>query len=178
MFSHIPKEEKKKRSCSLCMCRFLLGSHDARKHPQIHTLAWPSLRRTHSRGIPLQHVALDDNPCFPLSCQLNYNMCHWVNLSQEAFREKLWRERELGNHFAHLWRLEDDFKTVYLWSKVVCLFCFVLMRSWDASDCVLGVFGKVLMRRGAWTWFREVWTCSAKSSWVLNYFFTKNKIKL
>jgi hypothetical protein len=81
-------------------------------------------------------------------------------------------------------------KHIYLWRKVVCLFCFVctdeihptrmlqiaflvsLESSWhlsmkegclfvlfrlywwdppnqDASDCVLGLFGKLLMRRGA-----------------------------
>jgi len=39
------------------------------------------------------------------------------------------------------------------------------MRS--ASDHVLGVFGKLLMRRrGAWAWFHGVWTCGAK---VLEY---------
>jgi len=38
---------------------------------------------------------------------------------------------------------------------------------WDASDCVLGVFGKLLTRRGAWAWFPGVWTCS--SAKVLEY---------
>jgi hypothetical protein len=50
------------------------------------------------------------------------------------------------------------------------LFCFAVMRdplNWDASDCVLGVFGKLMMmRRGAWAWFHDVWTCGAK---VLEY---------
>jgi hypothetical protein len=42
------------------------------------------------------------------------------------------------------------------------LFCFVAMRSTNASDRVLGVFGK-LSRRGAWAWtFHDVWTCGAK----------------
>jgi hypothetical protein len=27
---------------------------------------------------------------------------------------------------------------------------------WDASDHVLGVFAKLLRRRGAWAWFHEV----------------------
>jgi hypothetical protein len=31
---------------------------------------------------------------------------------------------------------------------------------------VLGVFGKFSTRRGAWAWFNDVWTCSAK---VLEY---------
>ncbi len=43
--------------------------------------------------------------------------------------------------------------------------CFVLYlwdpRNQDASDCVLGLFGKLLMRRGAWAWFYDVWTCGA-----------------
>jgi hypothetical protein len=47
-----------------------------------------------------------------------------------------------------------------------------------ASDRVLGVFGKLWMRRGASTWFHDVWTCGAKSSWILNDFFTENWIKL
>ncbi len=49
------------------------------------------------------------------------------------------------------------------------LFCFVVMRSTElgcASDRVLGYFGKLSMRRGAWAWFHGVWTCSAK---VLDY---------
>jgi hypothetical protein len=46
--------------------------------------------------------------------------------------------------------------------------CFVVMRSTilGCLDCVLGVFGKLLMRRGAWAWFHDVWTCGAK---VLDY---------
>ncbi len=58
------------------------------------------------------------------------------------------------------------------------MFCFAVMRSTDASDCVLGVFGKLLTRRGAWAWFHDVWTCAAK---VLEYWMIsslKIKIKL
>ncbi len=60
---------------------------------------------------------------------------------------------------------------IYLWRKVVCLFvCFVLYwwesPNQDVSDCVLGLIGKLLRRRGAWAWFHEVWTCRAK---VLEY---------
>jgi hypothetical protein len=36
----------------------------------------------------------------------------------------------------------------------------------DASDHVLGVFGKLLTRRGAWAWFHNVYTRGAK---VLGY---------
>jgi hypothetical protein len=50
------------------------------------------------------------------------------------------------------------------------------MRSTDASDCVVGVFGKLLTRRGAWDWFHDVWTCDAK---VLEYWMISSlKIKL
>jgi hypothetical protein len=31
---------------------------------------------------------------------------------------------------------------------------------------MFGVFGKLSMRRAAWAWFYDVWTCSAK---VLKY---------
>ncbi len=49
---------------------------------------------------------------------------------------------------------------IYLWSKLVCLFC---LYRWDppnqdASDRVLGLFGKLSTRRGAWAWFHGVWT--------------------
>jgi hypothetical protein len=50
-----------------------------------------------------------------------------VSLSQlvtRGFWGANFAEIKLGNHFAFLWRLEDDFKTIYLRSKVVCLFCF------------------------------------------------------
>ncbi len=69
---------------------------------------------------------------------------------------------------------------VYLWSKVVCLFCFVLYLwdslNWDASDGILGLFGRFLRRRGASTWFHGVWTCGAK---VFEYWMISSlKIKL
>ncbi len=48
--------------------------------------------------------------------------------------------------------------------------CFVLQLgdppNEDTSDCVLGVFGKLWTRRGAWAWFHDVWTCGEK---VLEY---------
>jgi hypothetical protein len=31
-----------------------------------------------------------------------------------------------------------------------------------ASDCVLAVFEKLSMRRGAWAWFHDVSTCGPK----------------
>ncbi len=46
----------------------------------------------------------------------------------------------------------------------------------DASDRILGLFGKLLTRRGAWAWFHDVWTCDAK---VLEYWMISLlKIKL
>jgi len=36
----------------------------------------------------------------------------------------------------------------------------------DASDRILGLFGKLSRRWGALAWFHEVWTCGAK---VLEY---------
>jgi hypothetical protein len=55
---------------------------------------------------------------------------------------------------------------VYLWSKVVCLF-FPVLYWWDppnqdASDCVLGLFGKLSRRRGALAWFHGIWTSDVK----------------
>ncbi len=48
--------------------------------------------------------------------------------------------------------------------------------NWDASDCVLGLFGKLSRRRGALAWFHGVWTCGAK---VLEYWMISTlKIKL
>jgi hypothetical protein len=48
--------------------------------------------------------------------------------------------------------------------------------NWDASDHVLAVFEKLWMRRGAWAWFHDVWTCGPK---VLEYWMISSlKIKL
>ncbi len=70
----------------------------------------------------------------------------------------------------HLWPRE-----IYLWRKfcLFVLFCFVLfcLYFWDppnrdASDCVLGLFGKLSRRRGASPWFHGIWTCNVE---VLEY---------
>jgi hypothetical protein len=48
--------------------------------------------------------------------------------------------------------------------------------NWDASDHVLGLFGKLSTRRGVWAWFHGVWTCGAK---ILEYWMISSlKIKL
>ncbi len=55
-------------------------------------------------------------------------------------------------------------------SVFVCfvLFCLYLgdPPNWDASDHILGLFGKLLRRRGALAWFHGVWTCGVE---VLEY---------
>jgi hypothetical protein len=60
------------------------------------------------------------------------------------------------------------------------LFCFVCTYEihWtgDASDCILGLFGKLSRRRGASAWFHGVWTCGVE---VLEYWMISSlKIKL
>ncbi len=58
------------------------------------------------------------------------------------------------------------------------LFCLYLSNppNRNASNRILGLFGKLSMRRGAWAWFHEVWTCGAK---VLEYWIIFSlKIKL
>jgi len=69
---------------------------------------------------------------------------------------------------------------IYLWRKVVWLFCFVLYQwdppNQDASDCILGLFGKLSRRTGASAWFHGVWTCGVE---VLEYWMISSlKIKL
>jgi hypothetical protein len=53
------------------------------------------------------------------------------------------------------------------------LFCFVLYclylwdpLNWYASNYVLGLFGKLLRRRGTLAWFHGIWTCDVE---VLEY---------
>jgi hypothetical protein len=56
-------------------------------------------------------------------------------------------------------------QSIYEGRLFVCFVLFVPMRSiqlGDASD--LGLFGKLLRRRGAVAWFHGIWTCCAKIS--------------
>jgi hypothetical protein len=69
---------------------------------------------------------------------------------------------------------------IYVWRKVVffVLFCLYLRDplNRDASDHVLGLFGKLLRRRGALAWFHGTWTWDAK---VFEYWMIFSlKIKL
>jgi len=59
-------------------------------------------------------------------------------------------------------------KKIYLWSKVIFLFCLYLWDApnQDASDCVLDLFWKLSRRRGASAWFHGIWTCGVE---VLDY---------
>ncbi len=50
---------------------------------------------------------------------------------------------------------------IYLWSKVIRLYLWDPPNR-DASDCVLGLFGKLSRKMGASAWFHGVWTCGAK----------------
>jgi hypothetical protein len=59
--------------------------------------------------------------------------------------------------------------------------CFVLYLwdplNWDASNHLLGLFGKLSRRRGAWAWFHDVWTCGAKVleyEWFLHWKLNQN----
>ncbi len=60
------------------------------------------------------------------------------------------------------------------------MFCFVLYwwepPNWDASDCILGLFGKFWRMRGASAWFHGIWNCGVE---VLEYWMISSlKIKL
>jgi hypothetical protein len=56
---------------------------------------------------------------------------------------------------------------VYLWSKVVYLFCFTHEIHWTG---ILGLFGKLSRRRGASAWFHGIWTCRVKvhEYWIIS----------
>jgi hypothetical protein len=61
--------------------------------------------------------------------------------------------------------------------RLFVLFCsYEIHQTGVFSECVLGVFGKLLTRSSAWAWFHDVWTCRAK---VLEYWMMSSlKIKL
>ncbi len=110
--------------------------------------------------------------------------CPWFCLEQLHFYTQ---HLPLQQYFSHLELL------MYCWPSLThlsmkegslfVLFYFVLfcLYWWDspnrdASDSILGLFGKLLRRRGASAWFHGVWTCGAK---VLEYWMISSlKIKL
>ncbi len=62
--------------------------------------------------------------------------------------------------------------------RLFVLFCLYRWDppNWDASDHILGLFGKLSRRRGAWDWFHGIWTCCAQ---VLEYWMISSlKMKL
>ncbi len=60
---------------------------------------------------------------------------------------------------------EGSLFVLYLWDPL-----------YHASDCILGLFGKLSKSRGASVWFHGIWTCDAK---VLEYWMISSlKIKL
>jgi hypothetical protein len=74
-------------------------------------------------------------------------------------------------------KLNKTFNTIYE-DNLFVLFCLYLWDppNRDVLDCVLGLVGKFLRRRGASAWFHDVWTCDAK---VLEYWMISSlEIKL
>ncbi len=107
------------------------------------------------------------------------------NQLNNAFTMHIWKKHELNmqlnmNSFHIGFRVGPMAQTtlVYLWRKVAC---FVLLSLWDLpnwgiSNCILHVFGQLSTRRGALSWFHDVWTCGAE---VLEYWTIYSlKIKL
>jgi hypothetical protein len=95
---------------------------------------------------------------------------------------------KMGQVFSHIFILKIVFKCIlkhvilqYLSKKECSLFVLFCLYLWDppnqyASYYILGLFGKPSMRRGAWAWFHNIWTCMAK---VLEYWMKCSlKIKL
>jgi len=72
-------------------------------------------------------------------------------------------------------------KVSYLFMKEGSLFVLFCLYLWhppnqDASDSVLGLFGKLSTRTGASAWFHDIGTCGAK---VIEYWMISSlKIKL
>jgi hypothetical protein len=88
-------------------------------------------------------------------------------------KTRFWKEKSVENGFTL--RPMAQATQVYLWRKVVC---FVVMRSIEPEcfrSCSWCIW-KAPTRRGAWAWFHDIWTCSAK---VLEYWMNSSlKIKL
>jgi hypothetical protein len=73
----------------------------------------------------------------------------------------------LGSKFSYLL----FFNCTHLSMKEGSLFVLFCLYLWDppnqdASDCVLGLFGKLSRRRGASAWFHSIWICGVE---VLEY---------
>ncbi len=98
---------------------------------------------------------------------LNLGMKCWNSgLSAGGFRTAVigWRQVNQGKRKAS-WNSD-----LTKFGAVFSLHIYLWRKNQDASDCVVGVFGKLSMRRGAWAWF-HVWTCGAKvlEYWMIFY---------
>ncbi len=135
-----------------------MRSTEVREHSWAHGLRCPSLKRTHwsSRNLP-------------------YNIKTSV-ISASLVESSLSLMKSGCRHFA----IRNACVTgIYLWRKVVCLFCTdEIHRTRMLSDRILGLFGMESSLRGGvhGLWFHGVRTCSAK---VLEYWMVSSlKIKL
>ncbi len=81
-----------------------------------------------------------------------------------------WLKQESNIYFPRITQIE-----IYEARLFVCLYLWHPPNQ-DASNCVLGLFGKLFRRRGALAWFHGIWTCGVK---VLEYWIISSlKIKL
>jgi hypothetical protein len=120
-----------------------------------------------------------------MACHLRkicFMFSHWgSSWSPKNFHWKLCIKGEPppNNNFwlldiLHYFLETRDYCNIYLWRKVVC---FVVMRSTKLGCFKLCcIFGKLLTRRGAWAWFHDIWTCSAKVLEYWNIFSLKIKL--
>jgi hypothetical protein len=89
---------------------------------------------------------------------------------------------KLEEFWCHLWYMHNTKKGpmhIYLWRKVVCLFCFVFMRSTKGGCFRLHSWSllKALKEEGCigLVFWRLYMSC--KTFWILNDFFSENWIK-
>jgi hypothetical protein len=58
--------------------------------------------------------------------------------------------------------LKVESSSIYmkLGSLFVLFYNYEIPPNQGISNCIFGVFGKLLTRKGALTWFHDVWTCN------------------
>jgi len=110
-----------------------------------------------------------------LTMEFHMNWNFFIIIIHWQFQHKLYFSNEnskLINHSMNIWwSCQDTIVACYVFTtasiyKGRLFVCFVVLRSTKlgASDRVLDVVGKLLMRRGAWAWFHGVfWTGHAKA---------------
>ncbi len=103
-----------------------------------------------------------------------------ICINFRSFEPKLfWDAFYHGSRYQRSCWLSCRRGSIYQWRKVVCLFCFYLWDplNWDASNCVLGLFGKLLRRKG--TLALVSWHLDLQCREVLEYWMILSlKIKL